>query len=65
MSELKEDNKRDIGKIGNYYGGLSVISEGGKFYWGIENWDGTFWEEIPQYLFVAINSHQDKLDKGE
>tara|TARA_R110002020_G_scaffold475890_1_gene713745 strand:- start:18544 stop:18675 length:132 start_codon:yes stop_codon:yes gene_type:complete len=43
MSELKEENNRDIGGIGNYYGGLSVNKQGEKFYWGIENYDGTYW----------------------
>ena len=33
--------------IGNYYGGLEVKEEDGKYLWGIENWDGTEFEEIP------------------
>ena len=47
--------ERDIGAIGNYYGGLTVKTENNKFYWGIENWDGTLWEEIPESLFNELN----------
>ena len=39
-----------IGTIGNYYGCLSVMKDADKFYWGIENWDGTEWEEITEEL---------------
>jgi len=43
-----------IGGIGNYYGGLNVKEEDGKFYWSIENWNGFHWEEIPSYLYEAL-----------
>lgn len=42
------------GDIGNYYGGLSVKVEDGKAYWGIEDWNGTGWQEIPDYLYFAL-----------
>jgi len=51
--------ERQIGEIGNYYGFLAVKEEGGKFYWGIENWDGTYWQEIPEHLYVALNAFED------
>lgn len=54
--------ERDVGEIGNYYGGLAVKAENDKFYWGIENWDGTFWEEIPESLFSELNKYQDTKD---
>ena len=44
----------EIGTIGNYYGGLRVIQESGKFYWSIENWDGDHWDEIPRELYDAL-----------
>lgn len=44
----------DIGTIGNHYGCLEVKEENGKFYWCIENWDGSHWEEIPKYLYDAM-----------
>ena len=58
---------RNIGRIANYYGGLSVKSEGAKFYWGIENYDGIEWEEIPASLFRALNAFEDSKanDKAE
>lgn len=46
--------ERDIGKIGNYYGCLTVKAEGGRFFWSIENWNGHGWEEIPKFLFDAL-----------
>ncbi len=50
----------DIGNIGNYYGGLEVKEEDGKFFWGIENYDGTYFEEIPQYLYDALVKYQNE-----
>lgn len=50
---------RQIGEIGNYYGSLCVKAESGRCYWSIENYDGDHWEEIPQYLFDALNRFQD------
>jgi len=61
--ELSEESERRVGKVGNAYGFLNVNEGGGKFYWGMDNYDGILWEEIPEYLFVALNSHQDELDK--
>lgn len=49
-----------IGTIGNYYGGLSVKEEGGKFYWTIENYDGHEWEEISESLYRKLLAHNDK-----
>jgi hypothetical protein len=46
-----------IGDIGNYYGGL-CIKECGKFYWGIENYDGTQYKEIPEFLYDALLRYQ-------
>lgn len=47
-------SEKDIGTIGNHYGCLTVKTDGEKFFWGIDNWDGTHWEEIPQYLYDAL-----------
>jgi hypothetical protein len=43
-----------IGNINNTYGDLRVKEENGLYYWGIENWDGTNWEEIPEFLFNTL-----------
>ena len=53
---------REIGNIGNYYGGLSIKQEGDKFFWSIENWDGEGWDEIPKHLFDALNKYEDEKD---
>lgn len=47
-----------IGTIGNYYGGLSVKKEGEKFFWGIENYDGIEWEEIPKKMYDILISFE-------
>ncbi len=61
------DNKKDgmmqrtykpIGEIGNYYGGLIVKKKGGRFYWGIVNYDGTGWEEISKALYDELKAHK-------
>jgi hypothetical protein len=43
-----------IGNIGNSYGDLRIKEENGKFYWGIENWNGMGWDEIPEHLFKTL-----------
>jgi len=46
--------------IRNYYGGLEIKEEDGKYYWGIENYNGTKYEEIPKYLYDALVKFRDK-----
>lgn len=55
--------EKQIGTICNYYGALSVNTEDGKFYWGIENWDGTEWEEITEELYNNLISFEEKRSK--
>ena len=43
-----------IGKIENYYGGLHVKEDEGKYFWGIEDSYGTDWEEIPESLYLEL-----------
>lgn len=47
--------------IGNYYGGLRVKEEAGKYMWSIENWDGDHWQEIPESLYIELI----KFSEGE
>ena len=54
------DGAREIGDIDNHYGCLEVKVDNGKYYWSIENWDGHNWVEIPKYLYVALNQHEDE-----
>lgn len=42
---------QQIKEIGNYYGGLSIKFEDGKYFWSIENWDGHNWVEISETLY--------------
>ena len=57
-----EEIEKKISGIHNYYGGILVKSENGLFYWGIENYDGWCWEEIPQSLFSELNKFQDERE---
>ena len=43
-----------IGDVGNYYGGLHVKEQGGKFWWAVENYDGFHWEEITERLYREL-----------
>ena len=49
-----EKEIRNIGGIGNYYGGLIIKEKDNKFYWGIENYNGTDFKEIPKSLYDEI-----------
>ena len=57
--------EKDIGRIANHYGSLSVKEVDGKYFWGIENWNGTFWEEIPDYLYSALIKFEDETQEEE
>lgn len=54
--------QRQIGEIYNYYGSLEVIKEDGQCHWKIECVIQDFWEEIPQYLYDALNRFQDEQE---
>ena len=53
-----------IGGIGNYYGGLSIKEEDGKYFWSIENWDGHDWKEIPKSLHDEFIKFAEALEAG-
>lgn len=52
-----------IGDIGNYYGSLEVKESDGKYYWCIEDWDGKSWEQIPESLYLELQSFE--KNRGE
>ena len=72
---------RDIGTIHNNYNGLSIkkedmfsldddIKHGIKYYWSIEEFSKKLyacenWEEIPVYLYDALNRFEDKRVKDD
>ena len=56
------ENTRQIGEIGNYYGGLHIKIDGGRYYWGIEDWDGIAWQEIGFSLYRTLSQYQDESE---
>jgi hypothetical protein len=53
-TKMKEFEMKDVG---NYYGGLNVKEVDGKYFWAIENYDGTDFEEIPKALYDELLKH--------
>jgi hypothetical protein len=57
---------REIGDIGNYYGGLCVRESAEQFFWAIEDYaEGPEWEEIPKSLYDELMRYQDGIDSNE
>ena len=54
LSREVENNSKIIGGIGNYYGKLSVVKYGSKYFWSIENYDGQCWKEITEKLYKTL-----------
>lgn len=50
--------RTSIGTIENYYGGLVVKEDGGKYFWCVENYTDDVWEEIPKYLYDTLISFE-------
>lgn len=48
------ETQHSIGEIGNYYGGLLIKKEKGKYFWSIENYSGCEWEEITESLYKEL-----------
>ena len=59
-AKVNPSSIRSIGGIGNYYGGLSIKTEDGKYYWSIENYDGHDWQCIPEKLYRALTAYDDE-----
>ena len=67
---MKMSKPKTVGMIGNYYGGLFIVKQNGKFYWAIENWDfspdkelpdeSNGWEEIPESLYNELKRFRKK-----
>ena len=59
LEELKEGIQIPIGKIRNYYGGISIMKTDDKYYWGIQDWDDNYeWHEISQELYTILLKEQ-------
>ena len=62
MSETKF-NYKSVGEIGNYYGGLFIMENEGKYYWLIENYNTEFddlsdWSEIDKELYDSLVAYE-------
>ena len=51
---MSETKPRRIGAICNAYGALYVQKIDGEFYWSIEDYNGHYWEEIPESLYAEL-----------
>ena len=59
--------RRKIGTVENYYGGIYVTEVEGKYYWMIQDHDTIFdslaeCEEISKELFDSLNVYQNNLE---
>ena len=64
MSETKF-NYKAVGVIDNYYGGLFIMENEGKYYWLIENYDTYFddlsdWSEIDKELYDSLVAYESR-----
>lgn len=55
--------KRIDKELCSYYGGLFVKEENGKFFWGLESYDGVDFTEIQKELYQALLRHQELKEK--
>jgi len=61
ICKIWDGNQTEIGEVGNYYGGVSVIENDGSYFWAIENYNGWMPEEIPKDLYdnlIAFNTKE-------
>ena len=54
---------RSIGTISNYYGDLQIVEHDGAFWWDINNYDGRDAEQIPEYLYRALERFENERPK--
>lgn len=64
MKEAKF-NYKSVGEISNYYGGLVIMENEGKYYWLIENYntdfdDLSYWSEIDKELYDSLVAYEDR-----
>ena len=65
MSE-KKFNYKAVGEIANYYGGLFIMENEGKYYWLIENYstdfdDLSYWSEIDKELYDSLVAYESRM----
>jgi len=59
-------NYKAVGEIGNYYGGLFIMENEGKYYWLIENYNTDFddlsdWSEIDKELYDSLVAYEVRM----
>ena len=59
ISDAKDGDEIEVGGICNYYGGLLIMRSKGRFYWAIEDYSNTEFEEIPKSLFNELFKYND------
>ncbi|QHJ84510.1 MAG: hypothetical protein [Caudoviricetes sp.] len=47
----------------NYYGGLQIKQERGKFYWSCESYNGDNWKEISEESYLSLRRVAQEEDK--
>lgn len=61
---MSKKKPKQVGNIGNFYGGLHVSEKDGKFYWMIQDWHGDVeigqGEEIPETLYRELLKQKHK-----
>lgn len=62
---MNTPNEISIGDISNYYGGLSVKTDGGKHYWSIDDYNGNEWKEIPENLYRVLVQYEKARQEAE
>ena len=58
-------SERVIGVDHSYDGGMIVMEAGGKFYWGTDDYLTPWTQEIPKYLYDALNKFEDERKREE
>lgn len=68
---------REIGELDNYYGVFWVKKEKASYYWALGEYvedgedadygseDEWEWQEIPKYLYDALNKFEDKEEENK
>ena len=55
--ESMESGFMELGFISNYYGTLKIRKEKGSYEWGLDDWSGMYWEEIPESLYLELKRY--------
>jgi len=46
----------EVKGIGNYYGGIEICVYQGKYYWGMQDYNATDWEEIDEEFYLTLKA---------